>query len=53
MTTIASSFAASPAHDRAPVAPAVGNALFTAGRFVGNFALALALAVLLGADADL
>jgi hypothetical protein len=56
MTTIAhhTSFAtANPAHDRAPVAPAVGHALVTAGKFVGNFAVALTLAVLLGADADL
>ncbi len=52
MTTIAhSSFA--PAHDRAPAAPLVGNPFLTAGRFVGNFAVALVLAVLLGTDADL
>jgi hypothetical protein len=42
-----------PADDSAPVAPVVGNALFTAGRFVGNFAVALVLAVLLGTDTDL
>ncbi|HEX3784230.1 MAG TPA: hypothetical protein VHX38_31620 [Pseudonocardiaceae bacterium] len=42
-----------PANDSAPVAPAVGNALLTAGRFVGNFAVALTTAVLLGSDADL
>ncbi|HJP80185.1 MAG TPA: hypothetical protein VJ914_38290 [Pseudonocardiaceae bacterium] len=55
MTTIAHpSFAtAAPAHDKAPVAPAVGNALLTAGKFVGNFAVALATVVLLGTDADL
>ncbi|HEY4019668.1 MAG TPA: hypothetical protein VGM75_13320 [Pseudonocardiaceae bacterium] len=54
MTTIAyHSFTAGPARDQAPVAPAVGNALLTAGKFVGNFAVALALAVLLGTDADL
>ncbi|HEX4224298.1 MAG TPA: hypothetical protein VHZ97_18150 [Pseudonocardiaceae bacterium] len=60
MTTIASpikigtAFAATaPARDRAPVAPVVGHALVTAGKFVGNFAVALTLAVLLGADADL
>ena len=54
MTTIATThFAATPVQDRAPVAPAVGNALLTAGKFVGNFALALATVVLLGTDADL
>lgn len=55
MTTIAhhNGFATTPAHDREPVAPAVGNAVVTAGKFVGNFAVALVLAVLLGTDADL
>jgi len=54
MTTIASThFADTPAQHRTPVAPAVGNALLTAGKFVGNFAVALATVVLLGADADL
>jgi hypothetical protein len=55
MTAIAhQSFAATaPAQDRAPAAPAVGRAVLTAGRFVGNFAVALATVVLLGADADL
>lgn len=56
MTAIAhTSFAATaaPAQDRAPVAPAVGRAVLTAGKFVGNFAVALATVVLLGTDADL
>lgn len=53
MTTIAHpTFAAAPAGHKA-VAPAVGNALLTAGKFVGNVAVALATVVLLGADADL
>jgi hypothetical protein len=38
--------------DRSAAAP-VGRALITAGKFVGNFAVALATVVLLGADADL
>ncbi|HEV3359841.1 MAG TPA: hypothetical protein VG247_23765 [Pseudonocardiaceae bacterium] len=54
MTTIAhTSLSFAPAHDRAPAAPLVGNPFLTAGRFVGNFAVALVLAVLLGTDADL
>ena len=57
MTTIAHTTAlklhSAPAHDRAPAAPLVGNPFLTAGRFVGNFAVALVLAVLLGTDADL
>lgn len=42
-----------PADDSAPAMPVVGNALLTAGRFVGNFAVALVLVVLLGTDTDL
>ncbi len=42
-----------PEHDPEPAAPAAGNALRTAGKFVGNFAVALVLTVLLGTDADL
>ncbi|HEY4454735.1 MAG TPA: hypothetical protein VGN81_10535 [Pseudonocardiaceae bacterium] len=42
-----------PAHDESKAAPAVGRAVVTAGKFVGNFAVALATVVLLGADADL
>ena len=45
--------ATTPTKDTARVAPVVGNALLTAGKFVGNFAVALTLAVLLGNDTDL
>ena len=41
------------ATNRESAAPVVGRALVTAGKFVGNFAVALATVVLLGADADL
>jgi hypothetical protein len=50
---IGQSAATTASRDNAPVAPAVGRAVVTAGKFVGNFAVALATVVLLGADADL
>ena len=53
MTAIAHPSFTVPSHDEAKAAPAVGRAVVTAGKFVGNLAVALATVVLLGADADL